>query len=53
MAPEVLAEQVADAVAEGRAELVAAPPDARAAIVLRALWPAALFAYMQKKAKRG
>ena len=52
MPPAELAALIADAVAEGRAELVAAPLDARAAIVLRALWPAAVFKLMERKAAK-
>ena len=51
--PALLAAQIADAVADGTPELVAAPLDARAAILLRALWPAGLFAYMRRKAAKG
>lgn len=53
MPADELAALVADAVAAGRAELVAAPLDAKAAIALRALWPSALFRYMERKAARG
>ncbi len=53
MAPDDLAREIAIAVEKGRPELVAAPLDARAAILLRALWPSALFRYMAAKAARG
>ena len=53
VAPEALAAQIADAVAGGVPELVAAPLDARAAIWLRALFPSGLFAYMRRKARKG
>ena len=52
MEPDVLARQVADAIADGRAELIAgAGLDARIGIWLRALAPGALFAFMRSKVK--
>ena len=50
MSPALLASQVAHAVERGEPQLIAAPLNARLAIWLRTLWPAALFRYMQTKA---
>ena len=51
MAAEALAARLADAVARGRAELVPSQPDGRAAMLLRRLWPGALFRIMERKAR--
>jgi len=52
MPPETLAAMVADAVADGKAQLLASQLDGRFAIWLRALWPDALFKIMKGKAKK-
>ena len=52
MPPEVLAAQMADAVERGEAQLVASQWDGRVAMLLRALWPRALFRLMEGKARK-
>ena len=52
MPPETLAAQIADAVERQQPELVSSQVDGRVAILLRALWPAALFRIMESKATR-
>ena len=51
MPPAELATRIANAVAIGEPEVIAAPLNARLAIWFRALWPAAVFKYMQGKAE--
>ena len=48
---EALAARLADAVARGRAELVPSQPDGRVVMLLRRLWPGALFRIMERKAR--
>jgi dehydrogenase/reductase SDR family protein 7B len=50
MDPAVLAVQIADAVAAGQPQLVASQLSGRVAMLLRTLWPEALFKYLQRKA---
>ena len=50
MAPEELATLIADAVEQRRPQLVASQLDGRFAMLLRAIWPAALFKIMEGKA---
>jgi dehydrogenase/reductase SDR family protein 7B len=52
MAPEELARQMADAVAEGRAELVASQFSGKAAMLLRRLAPKLLFKYLERGAAK-
>ena len=53
MPPEELAAQIADAVEEGQPQLLASQLDGRLAIWLRALWPTAIFKFMEGKARKG
>jgi len=52
MPPEVLAAQIADAIETGKPQLIASQLDGRVGMLLRALWPSALFKIMAKKAKK-
>lgn len=52
MEPALLAEQIAGAVARGQPQLVASQLDGRVAMLLRALWPQALFRVMEAKARK-
>ena len=52
MPPEELATQIADAVEKQQPQLLASQLDGRLAILLRALWPTALFKIMEGKAKK-
>ncbi len=52
MPPQELAVRVADAAARGTAQLVASQLDGRVAMLLRTLWPAALFRIMRAKAAK-
>ncbi|CAE8676852.1 unnamed protein product [Polarella glacialis] len=52
VAPEVLAPKALAAAARRQPELVAAPPDARLAILLRTLCPTLLFFIMRRRARK-
>ena len=48
--PEALAAQIADRVAGGDSEILVSQPSGRFAVLLRALWPNALFRILQRQA---
>ena len=52
MAPDELATRIADAVEVGKPQLIASQLDGRIAIVLRSVWPEALYWLMERKARK-